>query len=141
VGGGFFGGVRRWRISHLLFVTHPTLAFANGSMPALCLWGFAPQRIFIHCCYILCLVTSAGLGNKPSSAHTGVRVYRILDIDFREFIFLILSEKEFEQYSECELDPYTEDARSQKGHLRQFVRLGRSCVRDFSDSFSRHFGE
>jgi hypothetical protein len=48
-----------------------------------------------------------------------------------------LSEKGFEQYSECELDPSKEDARSRKGHLRQFVRLGRRCVRDFSDSFRR----
>ena len=61
--------------------------FANGSVSTLYLWGFPSQRIFIHRCYILCLVTGAGSGNRPSSAHIGVGICRILDMDFGEHPF------------------------------------------------------
>jgi hypothetical protein len=70
--------------------TPTTMPFANGAMPALCLWGFSSRGIFIHCCYILCLVTGVGSGNRQSSAHTGVGICRMLNIDFREFAFQAL---------------------------------------------------
>ncbi len=52
--------------------THPTtLLFANGSPLAQCDRRFSPQRIFVHCFHMLCLVIRDGPGNWPYSTHKG----------------------------------------------------------------------
>ena len=75
------------RIGHLLFVTHPTLVFANGSMPVIPPVVRAAANLFIHCCYILCLAISRRVENGLFSVHIGVGLCRIVDMSVGEFTF------------------------------------------------------
>jgi hypothetical protein len=75
------------RIGRLLLATHPTLAFANGSMPVIPPVIRCGANLFIHCCYILCLAISCGVENGLLSVHIGVGLCRIVDMNVGEFTF------------------------------------------------------
>ena len=67
--------------------SRPTLAFANGSMPAIPPVIRAAANLFIHCCYILCLAISRRVENGLFSVHIGVGLCRIVDMSVGEFTF------------------------------------------------------
>jgi hypothetical protein len=75
------------RIGHSLFATHPTLAFASGSMPVSPPVILATANLFIHRSNILWPAMSHGPENRPSSDSMGPGLCRLLDMDFGEFFF------------------------------------------------------
>jgi hypothetical protein len=83
----FSRGCAGKRIGFSLFATHPTLAFANGSMPVIPPVIRAAANRFIHCCYILCLAISCRVENGLFSVHIGVGLCRIVDMNVGEFTF------------------------------------------------------
>jgi hypothetical protein len=86
-GRGFFKVVCRLVDRSPLFATHPTLAFANNSMPVIPPVIRAAANLFIHCCYILCLAISRRVENGLFSVHIGVGLCRIVDMSVGEFTF------------------------------------------------------
>jgi hypothetical protein len=89
-GADFSVGCAGKRIGHLLFATHPILAFANGSMPVSPMGRFSAQRNFVHCSDNLCLAISHVPENGIFSARVGVGLCRMLDMDFVEYYFYAL---------------------------------------------------
>jgi hypothetical protein len=69
-------------------VTHPIiLPFANGTVPALRVRWFSPQRIFIHRFNIMSLASRCRVENRPLSPRRRTGLYMMVDMGLGEITF------------------------------------------------------